>query len=101
MTSRVPFNTEEFEAARMFVARLRSEAAQEPFDFAQLGLTWTELAKLPLAVTEEGMTISAESFVRAALVLLWTLIVETNEDDQIRAVSELGVAVARHAPTAL
>jgi hypothetical protein len=84
----------------MFVARLRSEAAHDIFDFEDIGINWLPQGDPLVAVTDEGKVITANDVVAAALVLIWSVMAEHAEDpvERMEAVARLGLALAQYEP---
>lgn len=96
-----PLDREIFEAARMLIARLRSEAAREDFDFASLGITWQESGGPYVAITDVGVKITGTDVLTAALVLLWSLCVARAEDENVSVgdvIATLGLRLALFEP---
>lgn len=100
-SSQERFTRAQFEAARMFVARLRAEASQEVFEFGQIGMRWVPTGDPVVAVTEDEVMLRAGDFVRAALVMLWSLLIEHGEADLVDPavlVTRLGISLAQYEP---
>lgn len=96
-SNEVQFTKAQFEAARFIVARLRAEAAGEPFDIEQAGYTWNPDDPVVM-MSEHGTMIHGTDLLQACLVLLWGFI-ET--DDPILAastVSIMGLSIAMADP---
>lgn len=68
---------DQWQAARMLLARLRSEAAHEDLHFEELGITWLAPDDLICATTDAGHVIRMGDLVLAALVLLWSQVLDT------------------------
>lgn len=96
-----PFTQPQFEAARFMVARMLAEALGEKFDPEDIGMKFTPLGDFPAATVDDGTVISTTDFIRASLLMLWSLVVdmadtcETSPQDVIQAV---GVSLAEHHP---
>lgn len=91
----------QFEAARMLIARLRSEATDELFDLDQLGMTWADPEGLICAVCEDGTTISVGDLLYGAIVLLWSSLserAEAGDEPVIDVVQRLGLGLALNEP---
>jgi hypothetical protein len=87
----------------MFVARMRAEANQEMFEFDDIGMLW--LPDLdgedPIVADVDGRPISAGDFVRAALVMMWSMLLETaqlQDLDPGALVTQLGLSLAQYEP---
>lgn len=72
-TNLEPLERGTFDAARLIIARLRSEAAGEDFDFDEVGWEWLEATVTPVARNERGVVDTNDVFT-AALVLLWSVV---------------------------
>lgn len=96
-----PFTQPQYEAARFMVARLRAEAAGEKFNPEDIGIKFTPLGDFPAATVDDGTVISTTDFIRASLLMVWSLVVdmadncETTPGEVIRAV---GLSLAEHDP---
>lgn len=100
-----PFSPAQFEAARFIVARLRAEASQEKFDPDEIGLKFTPLGDLPAAIVDDGTIISITDFIRASLLMIWSLVVDMADelDDEssvtpLDIVQAMGLSLAEHDP---
>lgn len=93
----------QFAAARMLIARLGAEAAEEEFSEELLGIHWLANKDMVCAETEEGEFLLAGDFLYAAIVLLWSMVVgsaEANGQDTADIVSRLALGLASHEPAA-
>lgn len=96
-----PFTTSQFEAARFMVARLRAEAAGEKFQPEDIGMKFSPLGDAPTATVDGEMVISSMDFIRASLLLLWSMVMDAAEsmgEDPGTIVTALGVSLAEHDP---
>lgn len=87
----------------MFVARMRAEANQEIFEFDDIGMTW--LPDLngddPVVAVVDDYPLTAGDFVRAALVMLWSMLLETAQFQDLdpgALVTQLGLSLAQYEP---
>lgn len=96
-----PLTSAQWAAARLVISRLRSEAAQEEFTFEELGVTWLDTDDLVCAVQEDGGMIRHGDMLHAAIVLLWSMIVERSEFEDAHpslVVSQLALGLANAEP---
>lgn len=94
--------TEQWAAARLLVARLRSEAAYEPFFLEDLGVDWLVTEDLVCATTDTGESIRLGDMLYAAIVMMWSLVVAQADETctpPIEIVAQLGLGLASHEPT--
>lgn len=99
--SESPFSAAQFEAARFLIARLRAEAANEKFDADALGMKFTPLGDYPAASVDDGTVISMTDFIRASLLILWSLVLDTSENSGLppgQIIAEMGLSLAEHHP---
>ena len=88
---------EQWAAARMLVARLRSEASQQEFDFADLGITWVQNNDPICATVDDGTMIRTSDLLYANVVLMWTLVIDRATYEGVEAaeiVNRLGLGLA-------
>lgn len=96
-----PFTQPQFEAARYMIARMAAEAAGRVMAPEEVGMRFTPLGDFPAAAVDNGTVITTTDFMRASLLMLWSLIVdmadmcETTPSEVIAAV---GVSLAEHDP---
>lgn len=96
-----PFTETQFEAARFFVARLRAEASREKFDGEEIGMTFVPMGDYPAASLDTGMMISTTDFIRAALLMLWSLILDMAEGAGVspaQVIQQMGLSLAENNP---
>lgn len=88
----------------MYVARLRAEANQELFDFDDISMIW-----LPdmhgvdpiIAQDWDGNPVTAGDFIRAGLVMMWSMVVEQAALAGLEPavlVTQLGLSLAQYEP---
>lgn len=97
-----PLTTEQWAAARMLVARLRSEAAFEPFDFDDIGVRWLATDDVVCAVNDSGDQMRLGDVFYAAIVMMWSLVVaHAAETDQapLDVIGQLGIGLALNDPS--
>lgn len=97
-----PLNAAQWAAARMLIARLRSEAAYEPFDFGEIGVTWLATDDVICATTDSGELLRLGDVFYAAIVMLWSLVIahaDATGEHPVDIVAQLGIGVAQHDPS--
>lgn len=97
------FTHPQWEAARLLIARARSEAAGDEFDLEELGITWIEVDNLVCAFTDSGAAISVGDILHASIVLLWSAISAASDygsASPAEIVARLGLGLAAHEPVA-
>lgn len=100
-SSESPFTVEQFEAARFIIARLRAEACREKFEAQDIGVTVVPLGDYPAAALDNGMSISTSDFMRAALLMLWSLVLDMSEGsgaDPQQVIQQMGLSLAENHP---
>lgn len=101
-TDNNPLTAEQWVAARMLVARLRSEAAFEPFDFEELGVTWLATDDVICASADTGEQMRLGDIFYAAIVMLWSLVIahaEETGEHPLDVISQLGIGLALNDPS--
>lgn len=96
-----PFTEPQFEAARFLVARLRAEAAGEKFDGEEIGMKFVPMGDFPAAAVDDGTVITSTDFIRASLLILWSLVLDMAESMNLapgQVVEQMGLALAEHHP---
>lgn len=90
----------QFAAAQFYVARLASEAAGGDFSVDDLGWEWTPFENIPCMMTDEGTMLRPADFIRAGLILLWSVINEIADEYRVPAdiVQAIGVHLASNRP---
>lgn len=86
----------------MLVARLRSEAAYEPFDFEEIGVTWLATDDVICATADTGELMRLGDVFYAAIVMLWSLVLahaEETDTSPMQVISDLGLGLALHDPS--
>lgn len=102
MTNKDPLTPEQWAAARMLTARLRSEAVQEDFSFEDLGIEWLITDDVICARTDMGDDIRLGDLFYASIVMLWSMIVSYAADTgqhPLHVVGQLGIGLAQNEPT--
>lgn len=97
-----PLNAEQWAAARMLVARLRSEAAYEPFNFEDIGVTWLATDDVICATADTGELMRLGDVFYAAIVMMWSLVVahaEETGEHPLDVIGQLGIGLALHDPS--
>lgn len=92
---------EQYDAARLLVARLRSEAAREWFSFEEIGMIWQETNDPVVVTTDAGHEIRASDLFYGSMVLLWSLVnahALRNSVDVSAVVADLGLHLAAAEP---
>jgi hypothetical protein len=82
---------------------MRAEANQEIFDFEDIGMTWLPDAHGvdPIVAAVDGNVITAGDFVRAGLVMMWSMLLEQaaiQDTDPGALVTQLGLSLAQYEP---
>lgn len=96
------FSASQYEAARFIVARLRAEAAGERFEASDLGLKLSPAGDWPVAVLDDGTVILGTDYIRASLLLLWSLVQDLADSEEVDpgiVVSAVGLSLAEHEPS--
>jgi hypothetical protein len=96
-----PFSQAQFEAARFMVARLRAEACEEPFNSKDIGFKFTEAGELPAAIVDDGTVITVTDFIRASLLMVWSLVMDMAEEEDVtplEVVQAIGLSLAENDP---
>lgn len=97
-----PFNRPQWEAARMLVARLGAEANGTELAFSQIGMTWMDIPDQVCAVTDDGVDILTGELVYAAMVMLWSIILDRAEEEGVEPsmiLADLGLNLAKVEPS--
>lgn len=97
----LPFTLEQYAAAQFFVARLAAEANEREFAVTDLGWEWTPFDGMPIVMTDDDLVLRATDFIRAALVLLWSVVNDmARSGDQApeELIQTMGVLVAAARP---
>lgn len=68
------FSKEQWEAARILIARLQSEANGDQFSYEALGVKWLSPSDDPCATNDAGEVLLTSDFLFALFALLWSLI---------------------------
>lgn len=96
-----PFSPAQFEAARFMIARMRAEAQGERFNPDDIGIKFTPLGDFPAATVDDGTVISTTDFIRASLLMLWSMVVDMADACDItpaEVIQTVGVSLAEHNP---
>lgn len=99
--SESPFNEPQFEAARFLVARLRAEAAGEKFEGEEIGIKFVPMGDFPAASVDTGIVITATDFIRASLLILWSMVLDMSEAagcSPNQVIQSMGLSLAEHDP---
>jgi hypothetical protein len=83
------------------VARLRSEAAREWFNFEDIGMEWLETHDPIVVTTDAGHALRASDLFYGAMVLLWSLVIARSVDqdcDPASVVADVGLHLALMEP---
>lgn len=94
----------QFRAAQMLVARMISESSGYDFEFEEIGVTWVGPDDFICAVAEDGTMMRVGDVIYAAIVLLWSTVLERAESsgENVTAVlGRMGVGLALHDPTVI
>lgn len=97
----VALTPEQYDAARLLVARLRSEAAREWFSFEEIGMDWSETNDPVVVTTDAGHDIRTSDLFYGAMVLLWSLCnahAARNGVDVTDVIADVGVHLALAEP---
>lgn len=96
-----PFNEAQFEAARFLVARLRAEAAGERFEGEEIGMKFAPMGDFPAAAIDTGVIITSTDFIRASLLILWSMVLDMSECagcTPAQVIQQMGLSLAEHDP---
>lgn len=75
-----PFSQPQYEAARYIVARMSAEASGARFKPEDIGMKFTPLGDFPAATIDDGTVITITDFMRASLLMVWSLIVDVADN---------------------
>jgi hypothetical protein len=95
------FTLEQFHAARFLVARLRAEAAHDTFYPSDIGMKFTPAGDVPAALVDDGTIVAVSDFMRAALTILWSLVLDLANEGDLEpgeVVQMIGLSIAEQEP---
>lgn len=88
----------------MLVARMITESSGMPFEFGEIGVTWVSPDDRICAVAEDGTMMRVGDVIYAAIVLLWSTVLERAEssgEETAAILGRMGVGLAMHDPTVI
>lgn len=91
------FTSEQMAAAQMILARLAAEAGGLEFDESALGIEFMVMPQPYIAITDEGELISVSDVIMASLSILWTLLDDLSDHQEMdieELISSMGVRLA-------
>lgn len=94
----------QFAAAQMLMARMIAESSGEEFKFSDIGMTWISADDRVCAVQDDGNMIRVGDVIYAAIVMLWSTLLERSQssgEEMSLILSRMGISLAFHDPSSL